>query len=132
MTRQPAILIVDDEESLLGAMSEYFTSHGFSVDAARDFLDAKSLLAVHTYSAMIVDVRLGGVDDLHGLDLVRLARGQWPGIPVIVLTACGSQDIEAAARRLRVDAFLHKPQSLATLQQMMSRMIASEERNPHE
>jgi hypothetical protein len=44
MCRRPNILIVDDEEPALLAMSEYFTCHGFAVDCSRDQREAKALL----------------------------------------------------------------------------------------
>lgn len=129
MCRIPNILIVDDEESLLLAMMEYFTSHGFAVDCSRDFRAAEALLTANPYAAIITDLQLAGLDDKPGLDLITLARKKWPGIRIILLTAYASSQIEAEARRLGVDAFLHKPRPLSELEQTVCDLLASRPRN---
>ena len=129
MCRKPNVLIVDDEEPVLLAMREYFTSHGFAVDCSRDFRGAEELLTANLYAAIITDLQLAGLDDKRGLDLITLARKRWPGIRIILLTACESPQIEAEARRLGVDAFLHKPRPLSELEQTMCDLLASRPRN---
>jgi DNA-binding response OmpR family regulator len=127
--RIPNILIVDDEEPLLLAMMEYFTGHGFAVDCSRDFREAEALLAANPYAAIITDLQLAGLDDKRGLDLITLARKRWPSIRIILLTAYESPQIEAEARRLGVDVFLHKPRPLSELEQIMCDLLASRPRN---
>jgi two-component system, response regulator FlrC len=123
--KPPNILIVDDEEPTLFAMTEYFTYHGFVVDRSRDLPEAEALLAVTPYAAIITDLRLAGTDGRQGLDIIAAARKRWPGIRVILLTAYGSPQVEAEARRLGVDAFLHKPRPLPELEQTLWGLLAS-------
>jgi len=127
--RKPNILIVDDEETLLLAMMEYFTGHGFAVDCSRDFRGAEALLTANPYAAIITDLQLAGLDDKRGLDLITLARKRWPGIRIILLTAYMSPQNEAEARRLGVNAFLHKPQPLSELKKTICDLLASGSRN---
>lgn len=124
MCRKPNILIVDDEETLLLAMREYFTDHGFVVDCSRDFRGAKALLTANPYTAIITDLQLGGPDDKRGLDLITLARKKRPGIRIILLTAYASSQIEAEARRRGADAFLHKPRPLAEVEHIVRCLLA--------
>jgi two-component system response regulator TctD len=93
-------------------MTEYFTHHGFAVDCSRDLRGAEVLLAANQYAAVITDLRLAGLDDKRGLDLITLARNGSPGIRIILLTAYESPQIKAEARRLGVDALLPKPRPL--------------------
>ena len=129
MCRKPNILIVEDEESLLFAMMEYFTQRGFAVDCSRDFREAAARLAANQYALIITDLQLIGFEDTGGLDLIRLARNKWPSMRVILLTAHGSFHLEAEARRLGVDGFLQKPRPLRELEQAMCDLLASRPRN---
>ena len=113
------LLVVDDEESILFALKEYFTARGFEVDCAQDVAAAKDLLSRNRYAVVIADVRLGGIDEHQGLHLVRCLRRRWPRVRVIVITAYGSPAIEAEARRLEVGAFLEKPVRLSALREIV-------------
>ena len=117
------ILIVDDEEPILFAMREYFATKGFSVDCAREVAEAQALLHENAYAVAILDLRLSGTHGAEGLDLVASVRAQSPRTRIILLTAYGSREIEAEARRLGADAFLHKPKPLAEVAQIASGLI---------
>jgi len=119
------ILVVDDEEPIRFALEAYFTDHGYEVDCAGDLLQAEELLASRSYAALIADVRLTGIDCTEGLSLAATARERRPETCVVLLTAHGSREVVAAARRLRVDAFLHKPKPLAEVAQIVTGLIAS-------
>src|SRR5918999_1329796 len=123
--RQPCrILIVDDEEAVLFAMTEYFTHRGFAVDCARNGWQAEMLLAVNRYAAVITDVQLTGGHDRQGLDLIPYIRQQWPSVCIILLTANGSPEVEAEAHRRGVEAFLHKPMSLSHVERTVRGLLA--------
>ncbi|MFY9269407.1 MAG: response regulator [Candidatus Manganitrophaceae bacterium] len=110
--RQERLLIVDDEASILFAMREYFTLHGFEVDCADEKGEAEMLLKKECYAAVIADLRMSGIDSNEGLDIVRCVRKQYPSMRIIILTAYGSPEIEAEARCRGADAFLSKPRPL--------------------
>ncbi len=119
----PRILIVDDEEPILFAMREYFSAQGFFVDCARETGEAEVLLRENAYAVAILDLRLSGTPGLEGLDLVASIRTQSPRTRIILLTAYGSREIEAEARRLGADAFLQKPKPLAEVAQIASGLM---------
>lgn len=114
------ILVVDDEASIRFAVCRYLTSRAYEVHCARAAEEAWALLQRHHYSAVITDLRLGGVDDLGGFDVVAYARSRDPETKVLVLTAYGSAERESEARERSVDAFLHKPQPLAKIAEMLA------------
>ena len=70
------------------------------------------------YAVVIADVRLGGIDELQGLHLVRCLRRRWPWVRVILITAYGSPAIEAEARRLGVGAS-EKPVRLSAVREIV-------------
>ena len=125
-----SILIVDDQESTLFAMAEYFTSRGFVVDGACEVREAEMLLAANPYAAVITDLQLTASHDRQGLDLITHVRQQRPSACIILLTAHGSPRVEAEARRRGVDAFLVKPQPLSVVEQTIRDLLASRPESP--
>jgi two-component system response regulator QseB len=117
------LLIIDDEETILLAMRSFFTTVGFQVDCAREREEAEALLATARYAAVIADLRLTGINDVEGLDVVGFVRARCPGTLIVLLTAYGLPDVEAEARRRGVDAFLHKPQPLPELARILERLV---------
>jgi DNA-binding response OmpR family regulator len=130
VNQQRSILIVDDEESTLFAMTEYFTSRGFVVDGAREVREAEMLAVANPYAAVITDLQLTTSHDRQGLDLITYVRQQRPSVCIILLTAHGSPQVEAEARRRGVDAFLVKPQPLSAVEQIMRGLLASRPESP--
>jgi DNA-binding NtrC family response regulator len=122
---QPHILVVDDEQSILFAMEQYFSAHGCTVDTAQELEEAQALLSNIRYALVLADLRLSGIHSAEGLDLVAFARERCPGARVVVLTAYGSPDIEFEARRRGAHAFLHKSTPLAEVAQVALRLLAN-------
>ena len=119
------ILVVDDEASICFAMSEYLNGLGYEVDCAQQVEEAESLLAQGCYSVIIADLRLMGVRDMGGIQIIRFARERCPGTKNIILTACASAEVEAAVHGYGVDAFLHKPKPLAEVAQIIFGLVGS-------
>jgi DNA-binding response OmpR family regulator len=113
----PRMLVVDDEDSILFAMRDYFAHLGYEVDAAHDASEAETLLATHdAYAVAVIDLSLKGAgQDTLGLDLVTVVRAGHPTTTVVVLfTAFGTHEIEREARR-RGAVFMQKPVPLPVL-----------------
>ena len=121
------ILVIDDEASICFAMSEYFNTLGYEVDCAQQIEEAESLLTLNYYSVIIADVRLAGVRDTGGIQIIKLARQLCPATKSIVLTAYGSTELEAEARAYGADAFLHKPRPLAEVARIVSGLVGNNE-----
>jgi len=121
------LLVVDDEESICFSMSEYFSLHGYQVDCAQTREEAESLLGVKGYSLVIEDIRLGGINDTEGLDVIEYIRQHHPKTRIIVLTAFGSSEMEAEARQRGADVFLRKPKPLSDLAQVIFGLIGTAE-----
>lgn len=128
-SRGVRILVVDDEEAIRDATREYLTALGYVVDAAQEREEAEAMLATGEYSLVIADMRLTGVHGREGLELVGYLRERCPWARIVVLTAYGSPDLEAEARRRGADAFIQKPVPLAELARLaglLTRDVPSE------
>lgn len=117
------MLLLDDEPAIAFAVSEYFGACGYTVDTAASVHEAEALLARGTYEIVITDLSLDGRGGTEGLGVAVLVRRQHSSARVIILTAYGSRKSEAAAQRLGVDAFLHKPIPLRDLAQLLERLL---------
>ena len=106
------ILVVDDEEAILFALEEYVRARGCMIHAAHEFEEAHALLSNIHYHLVVTDLRLGGIHRAEGLDVVSMVRECCPRTKVMVLTAFGSPEMEAEAKRRGADAFLHKSMAL--------------------
>src|SRR5437016_12433772 len=99
------MLIVDDEESILFALSDFFSTLGFDVHCARELIDAEKLLRNVQYDVVIADLRLTGTHDTEGLELVSYVRQISTRTKILLLTAYGTPEIEVEASRRGVDGF---------------------------
>ncbi|HXH62686.1 MAG TPA: response regulator [Gemmatimonadales bacterium] len=117
------ILVVDDEESILFAMEQYFTACGCTVDCARELEEAEALLTNIRYQLVLADLRLSGIHSAEGLDLVSMVRECCPNTRVIVITAFGTTEMEQEAVRRGADAFLHKSTPLPQLAQVARKLV---------
>jgi DNA-binding response OmpR family regulator len=118
------VLVLDDEPAILAAMGTYLRRHGYLVDCARDRREAERLLAMHPYACAVIDLRIGDLgrtDD--GLEIVTALRDRHAGTRIVVLTAYGTPDVEAEARRRGSDAFLHKPKLLREVASVVDRLV---------
>lgn len=115
----PKMLVVDDEEPIRHALRAYFTARGYQVDCAQELAEAQALLQDVEYEVAIVDLRLTGFGGSEGLDVVSSLRERSPTAHIVLLTAHGTPAMEAEARRRGADAFLHKPQRLQAVAQVV-------------
>ena len=80
----PAILtVVDDDESVLGALTFLFEMEGFDVRAYRDGEDLLAEPHLPVSGCMIIDYKLPGVN---GLDMLGRLRRRGVCLPAVLIT----------------------------------------------
>jgi DNA-binding response OmpR family regulator len=110
-----SLLVVDDRPTIGFALSDYFRLRGWEVECAASLPEAEAALERRAFALVIADLSLSEPGSVDGLDLARRIREEWPETRTIILTAYGTAETERIARRIGVDAFLHKPSPLADL-----------------
>lgn len=118
-----AILVVDDEDFIRFALSEYFSVLGYQVDVAAEWEEAEALLSARRYCLVISDLRLSGFGGTEGLEIVQSIHQRWPNTRVMLLTGYGSREVRTEAERRGVDAFLEKPMALPEIARIADAMI---------
>jgi CheY-like chemotaxis protein len=121
--RDKSILVVDDDPSMLRALGKILSSEGAAVTCAEWAGDAIEVLTQrqNEIDLVITDLRM---PFLTGITLVYAIRKTFPALPVIVLTAFGGPDLEAACLAEGAAAFLEKPVNTAQLLAAIGRVLA--------
>jgi DNA-binding response OmpR family regulator len=108
-----SLLLVDDDLSLLGALSRFLADSGFEVVPCSTFEDAKREIGSLRPEILVTDVRLGA---FNGLQLALLARDVRPDVRVVVFSGYDDPVLKEEARRIGA-TYLVKPVSGHTLVQ---------------
>jgi len=109
---QPRILVVDDEPEVLSLMRRGLTVAGYSVETAESGEEALDFAVVRSLDAVILDVRLPGMD---GIEVCRRLRAGDAGLPIMMLTARGRVPDRVAGLDAGADDYLVKPFSIDEL-----------------
>jgi CheY-like chemotaxis protein len=118
------ILVVDDEESICLAMKDYLEHRGHVAECAATLAEAEAFLAAGTFAVVIADLRLTAAEPAGGLRVLRRVRETSPATRTVLLTAYGSPEAEAEARRLGVDALLAKAEGLHEVASVVQGLLA--------
>lgn len=101
-----AILVVDDEQNILTSISRALTLEGYDVEVAGDAEIALEKVTAHAFEAILLDVKLPGID---GLELLEALRTRGVTTPVIMMSGHGTIDVAMEAIRRGADDFIEKP-----------------------
>ena len=118
------MLVVEDRPTISFALTDYFRILGWEVECASSLAEAEAVLQRGPVTLLIADLSLSEPGSTEGLELAGRVRDQWPATRTIILTAYGTADAERTARRIGVDAFLHKPAPLADVARIAGALVA--------
>jgi two-component system, OmpR family, response regulator len=106
------ILVVDDEESILDAVTSALRYEGFDVRSAASGSDALASIGESAPDLIVLDWML---PDLSGIDLERDLRSRGFQMPILFLSARDSTEDKVDALTSGADDYVTKPFSLAEL-----------------
>lgn len=104
--RRPCVLLVDDEELVLSAVSRLLRRQ-FDVVTARSVEDAIARAAVMKLDAVVTDHWLGEGGD--GLELLRHVRRQSPETLRVLVTGTSDEKFADERESGLIQVFLEKP-----------------------
>jgi len=99
------VLIIDDDVELCVLLADFLQLEGYSTHAVHNGKEAVSHCQDNTYSAIVLDIMLPG---LQGLDVLRKLR-EFTSTPVLMLTARGEDTDRILGLELGADDYLPKP-----------------------
>lgn len=109
---RPRILIVDDEPDLLAGLEHNLQLDGFMVDTAPNGEVALEKIRTGGIDLMVLDLMMPKVD---GIDVLRALRAESRKVPVIVLSAKGTDRDKIRGLELGADDYVTKPFGLEEL-----------------
>ena len=101
-----SVFVIDDDHLMREVLSRFLEKGGFRVRAFQSPLHALPLMDSAYPDAVVSDVQMPG---MNGVDLAREVRRRGIAVPVILVTASPSSDLEERARELAVSDVFEKP-----------------------
>src|SRR5690348_13638256 len=100
-----SVLLIDDDTELTKLLEEYLEEEQFQLDFAHDGVTGLEKALHNQYAVVVLDVMLPGMS---GLDVLKQLR-QKTSVPVLMLTARGSELDRILGLELGADDYLPKP-----------------------
>jgi DNA-binding NtrC family response regulator len=101
-----SVLVVDDDRQMAQTLCAVLRLHGWEPTAGYSGEDAIAAVRKQPFAAVLMDVRMPGLD---GVAAFRQIRSEFPALPVILMTAYAAQELLAQAEREGVLMILPKP-----------------------
>jgi two-component system response regulator RegX3 len=116
------VLVVEDELSIRQGLCDVLTFRGYSVEAVADGRAALEQVARQSFDLILLDVMLPEVDGFAVCARIRAERRE---VPIVMLTAKGSEEDILRGFELGADDYVTKPfsvrQLLARVQALLKR-----------
>jgi two-component system, OmpR family, KDP operon response regulator KdpE len=123
MTR---VLVIDDEVAILRVLQTGLRARGYEVDTAADGAAGLAKAAREQPEVIVLDL---GLPDVDGIDVCRRIRA-WSDVPIIVLSAHGSEARKVEALDEGADDFVTKPFGMAELEARLRVALRHARRRP--
>lgn len=113
-TAARSVLVVDDEELFLKTVVDGFRSYAGRIEllTAKNGKEALGVLRSRPIDLVVTDLKMPEVD---GFELLATMSRTWPDIPVLVMTAFGTPEIEKKLRGQGLTHYLEKPLAFKVL-----------------
>jgi two-component system alkaline phosphatase synthesis response regulator PhoP len=118
------ILIVEDEAHISSGIKLNFEVEGFEAEIVEDGLTAIRRILDQEHDLIILDVMLPGAS---GFEVCDKVRAQGSRVPILFLTARGSEDDRVRGLELGGDDYMTKPFSIRELLQRARAILRREE-----
>ena len=117
------ILVVDDEKGICENVLKILAKKNYQVTQALSAKEALEKMAKESFSLLISDIVM---PETNGLELLRLAKEQWPLTKVIIMTAYASTETAMKAIRLGALEYLPKPFTPNELRTTVEKALSGE------
>jgi DNA-binding response OmpR family regulator len=126
-SRQPAILVVDDDAEARLLVQRFLASEGYQVSLADGSADALLQIGQRRFDLIICDLRMPG---LNGFAFMNELAQKGVRVPVIMITAIAAPELEAKGLELGAEDYLHKPLNREVLLLRVRKVIDRHQQHP--
>jgi DNA-binding NtrC family response regulator len=123
MNKAYRLLVIDDSQEILVALSKFFTKKNYEVVTAADGLDGLKLIKSDAkgFDLVITDLVM---PDISGVGIISIIKEKYPETPVVAITGWGEHP-EALAIEAQADHVLEKPFDLQELNQLVEGLLST-------
>jgi DNA-binding NtrC family response regulator len=118
------ILIIEDDDEMRSLLKDFVEEEGYEADSAEKGTYAFGKLITESFDLIITDIRMPGYSGLEILPELKKLR---PRIPIIVITAFGSEEVYRKALSRGANAYLEKPIHFHKLKELIQEVISPKE-----
>ena len=116
------ILIVDDERDIRELISDILKDEGYATAIASNSTECMAELERETPALVILDIWLKD-SEMDGIDILKIARRDYPGVPVIIISGHGNIEIAVAAIKQGAYDYIEKPFNIDQLTVVIGRAM---------
>ena len=115
------LLIIDDSEEILAALTNFFSKKNYDVISAINGLDGLKHIEAENaeFDLVITDLVLPNIS---GVAIISIVKKKLPDTPVIAITGWGEHP-ESLAKEAHADYVLEKPFKLPELEQLVKKLL---------
>lgn len=106
------LLLVDDEVGYLNVLSNRLARRGLDVVKARSGSEAIQAVRKRDFDVVVLDLLM---EDMDGIEVLRILKKMDPGLMVVMLTGHGSEQASKEGMRYGAFDYLTKPCELEEL-----------------
>lgn len=120
------ILLTEDDDSVRAFVSRALELDGHDVETACHGVEALERLNNNggSYDLLVTDVKMPIMD---GIALAHEASGQWPGLPILLMTGFADQRERAEDLAEKIRDVVTKPFTLQQIREAVSEVATAEE-----
>jgi CheY-like chemotaxis protein len=121
------ILLTEDDDSVRAFVSRALELDGHKVETACNGVEAMERLATNDgrFDLLVTDVKMPIMD---GIALAHEASGQWPGLPILLMTGFADQRERAQDLADVIRDVVTKPFTLQQIREAVTEAAACDER----
>jgi ActR/RegA family two-component response regulator len=106
------LLLVDDEAGYVSVLTKRMEKRNIDVITATNGMEAIQTLRSHRFDCAVLDLKM---EDMDGIEVLKIFKKMDPEMPVIMLTGYGSETAARDGVRFGACAYLAKPCDLHDL-----------------
>jgi CheY-like chemotaxis protein/nitrogen-specific signal transduction histidine kinase len=124
--RDARILVVDDNQVNRMLISAFLEKFGYGFALAKSGPEALKALAKVPFDAVLMDIRMPGMDGIETTKAIRALDGAACQVPIIALTAQAMQEDRERYLAAGMDDYVSKPIDPPALYQALAKAIGAE------
>ncbi|MGC9965440.1 MAG: response regulator [Syntrophobacteraceae bacterium] len=121
-SKRTKLLLVDDEEGYVSVLAKRLSKRNFAVKTALSGVEAIRILRNESFDVAVLDLKM---EDMDGIEVLKVFKAMERKMPVIILTGHGSETAAREGMELGAFDYLLKPCDLSELIEHIKKACAS-------